>query len=344
MQFTYGQDRQRTVSRFFGGNILQKYIHYVGNYEKEASSSGIRQLHYIAGGDGLAAIYEINNGTGSMYYVHSDHLGSYDAITNQSGTVVQNYSFDAWGRRRNVSDWTYRSVPTSYLFNVGYTGHEHLDQFGLINMNGRMYDPLLGRMLAPDNFVQAPGFTQSYNRYSYAFNNPLIYTDPSGEIVWVPIIIDAIIGAYTGGSTANGTYNPGDWDYQSGKTWGYIGGGALVGGLSARLAYNVATSGIAFSNTASIATGSFTNSVGMNLVTGGQTDISIGFGFGSYNFSNGELGYLGKKGNNTLENIGYGLGAMADLADINQLINSTDATLYTQDRYADGSKDNIYIS
>jgi hypothetical protein len=68
----------------------------------------------------------------------------------------------------------------------------------------------------------------------------------------------------------------------------------------------------------------------MNMVTGGQTPVSISFGVASYNFGTGEWGYLGKKGNSALENICYGLGAMANLADINQLINSTPATLYTE--------------
>jgi RHS repeat-associated protein len=58
-----------------------------------------------------------------------------------------------------------------------------LDGFGLINMNGRMYDPVIGRVLSPDIAVQAPGYTQSYNRYSYCMNNPLRYTDPSGWYV-----------------------------------------------------------------------------------------------------------------------------------------------------------------
>ncbi|NCU35628.1 RHS repeat-associated core domain-containing protein, partial [Candidatus Falkowbacteria bacterium] len=76
-----------------------------------------------------------------------------------------------------------------------YTGHEHLDEFGLINMNGRMYDPLLGRMLSPDNFVQAPDNSQNFNRYSYAMNNPLVYTDPDGEA----IILSGIYGMLTSG-------------------------------------------------------------------------------------------------------------------------------------------------
>ncbi len=66
--------------------------------------------------------------------------------------------------------------------NRGYTGHEMMPEFGLINMNGRLYDPALGRFLSPDNYVQEPGNSQSFNRYSYCLNNPLKYTDPSGEL------------------------------------------------------------------------------------------------------------------------------------------------------------------
>jgi len=50
----------------------------------------------------------------------------------------------------------------------------------LIHMNGRVYDPTLGRFLSPDPFIQAPEFSQSLNRYSYVLNNPLSLTDPSG--------------------------------------------------------------------------------------------------------------------------------------------------------------------
>lgn len=104
------------------------------------------------------------------------------------------YSFDAWGRRRQAAHWdNYDLSAEPELFaGRGFTGHEHLPEFGLINMNGRLYDPLLGRMLSPDNYVQLPDFTQNFNRYSYGFNNPLVYTDPSGEIVWAPIIAFAV--------------------------------------------------------------------------------------------------------------------------------------------------------
>gem|GEM_PF-2155017 len=168
---------------------MKKTTYYAGDYEEEViPGQSVRKLHYIAGGDGLAAIFVKNGENDTMYYVHTDHLGSFDVITDQSGTVVQNYSFDVWGRRRNHTNWTYTSVPTAYLFSRGFTGHEHLDQFALINMNGRMYDPLLARFLAPDNYVQAPDFSQSFNRYSYCLNNPLIYIDPFGEKWWKTLL------------------------------------------------------------------------------------------------------------------------------------------------------------
>jgi hypothetical protein len=58
-------------------------------------------------------------------------------------------------------------------------------------MNGRLYDPLVGRFLSPDNYVQSPDFTQSFNRYAYCINNPLKYTDPSGDIIFT--ILAAVI-------------------------------------------------------------------------------------------------------------------------------------------------------
>ncbi len=86
-------------------------------------------------------------------------------VTDVSGNVVAEQNFDAWGRKRNVSTWDYAGVQTvpDWLYR-GYTGHEHLPEFGLINMNARLYDPVLGRMLSPDNEV-GDG-TQGFNRYN----------------------------------------------------------------------------------------------------------------------------------------------------------------------------------
>ena len=100
-------------------------------------------------------------------------------IVNAATSEVKNYSFNPWGMPRDATNWT-QSFSGELFADRGYTGHEHLTEFNLINMNGRVYDPILGRFLSPDPFVQAPGYPNNYNRYSYALNNPLRFTDPSG--------------------------------------------------------------------------------------------------------------------------------------------------------------------
>ena len=149
--------------------------------------------------NGLAAICVRRNGVDSMYYVHPDRLGSYTHITNANKQVIRNLHFDPWGNVKTDTDWrTFDSTTLSGFlagtirFSRGFTGHEHYADLKIINMNGRLYDPVIARFFSPDNFVQAPGFTQSYNRYSYCLNNPLQWVDPSGEDLFAPWYKDAI--------------------------------------------------------------------------------------------------------------------------------------------------------
>jgi RHS repeat-associated protein len=124
-------------------------------------------------------------------YVHRDHLGSVDAITNSAGVVQAKFSFDPFGGRRAQTwngdlDATGLAALLAWQDNRGsrgFTNHEHLNRTGFVHMNGRVYDPRIGRFVSPDPVVQLPTFSQSYNRYSYALNNPLSYTDPSGFFV-----------------------------------------------------------------------------------------------------------------------------------------------------------------
>ncbi len=101
----------------------------------------------------------------------------------------------------------------------GYTGHEHLDRTGFIHMNGRVYDPELGRFLSPDPLVQAPGNSQSWNRYSYVFNSPLSYTDPSG---YIPEVHVTGSGPSRGGrgSVYEGGDTIGTWELGGDIGWG----------------------------------------------------------------------------------------------------------------------------
>ena len=264
----YGIDKQRRKGVFKEGNVT--FIrYYSGNYEEEISSSGkIKKIHHISGGDGLAGIYINDDGNSNFYSAYCDYQGSLLALTDINGVVKEKYAYDPWGNRRNPALWKDADTRTKFIIDRGYTLHEHLDALGLINMNGRVYDPLLGMFLSPDPYVQAPGNWLNYNRYGYCYGNPLLYTDPSGEFL-VELIVGAIIGTYIGGSIANHSYNPGKWDYSSGKTWGYMAGGAIIGAVSGVLGSYVATSGMPMANTASMLTGSYVNSIGMHMMSGG---------------------------------------------------------------------------
>ncbi len=173
---SYGVDDQRRKSVYSVGGVVKQTRYYLGDYEEEVDAAGnVRKIHYLSG-----AILIQNNGKDSLLYTYSDYQGSLMALTDESGNVDEKYAYDPWGARRNVDDWSQKDTRTHWLTNRGYTGHEHIDAFGIINMNGRVYDPLTSMFLSPDPFVQAPDSWINYNRYGYCMNNPFKYTDPSG--------------------------------------------------------------------------------------------------------------------------------------------------------------------
>jgi RHS repeat-associated protein len=159
-------------------------------------------VHYIYAGDQPVAIYKSHESSAEeTLYLHRDHLGSVVEITDEARTLVESLAYDAFGKRREPADW---DPPTSPIYANetprGYTGHEHLDDVGIVHMNGRVYDPELGRMLSADPYVQFAGDSQSYNRYSYVLNNPLSLTDPSGFCVAAgPACPSSGFGSFAGG-------------------------------------------------------------------------------------------------------------------------------------------------
>ena len=181
--FTYNSDGQRAKMAVTqnGSTILTRW--YAGSrYSKETAGSTTKEYTWI-GGDAYSApcLAVKQSGTTTYYYLLRDNLGTITHITDASGNVVSEYSFDAWGRRRDKDDWSYTlSGEPAFFADRGFTGHEWLPWFNLYNMNGRLYDPTVGRFLSPDPIIADQTNTQEYNRYSFALNNPLKYTDPSG--------------------------------------------------------------------------------------------------------------------------------------------------------------------
>jgi len=189
IEFFYGPDQELTREVYSESNVITSIRYRLGRqYEliTDKDNNKIKEVAYIDGFDGLAAA-QVKTYAGDtvhveVYYAHTDHLGSILALTNASGNLVERRSYDAWGQPRSISTGLPLSpdAVAAQIISRGFTGHEHLSYFGLVNAQGRVYDPALGRFLSPDPFIQAPDFTQSFNRYSYCVNNPLVLTDQNG--------------------------------------------------------------------------------------------------------------------------------------------------------------------
>jgi RHS repeat-associated protein len=185
---TYNADNQRALMIVTqgSGTILTRW-YPTGSYIKETAGSVTKEYTFIGGDSYTAPIVAITqSGTTTYYNILRDYLGNITHIVNATtGAVTAEYSFDSWGRMRNPSTWVNYapgSEPVLFVAGRGFTGHEHLPWFNLINMNGRVYDPLIAMFLSPDNYVQNPDLTQNFNRYGYCLNNPLKYSDPSGML------------------------------------------------------------------------------------------------------------------------------------------------------------------
>ena len=201
-QFKYDPDGniyQRDTSWTENGNSYTESVVYIGAYELSSEIHPTKSFstEKVKVGSNIIRIDSIELdllGNASEHsgveYAHRDHLGSIEAVTNDVGAVMDYMAYEPFGARKS-KHWTQNlgsAESTSLLLRTlahdrkvrGFTDHQHLDRTGFIHMKGRVYDPVLGRFLSPDPIVQAPTNSQSWNRYSYVFNSPLVYTDPSG--------------------------------------------------------------------------------------------------------------------------------------------------------------------
>ncbi|MEW5249260.1 RHS repeat-associated core domain-containing protein [Microbulbifer sp. 2201CG32-9] len=243
--FFYGPDRSRykRVDDSGSGTVITLQLGGVEKVIERDSNGAFVKGYYRRTLAGVAverldlAADDSVTGTG-IQYLHKDLQGSLDVITDSNGQVAQDaggnkqvFSFDAWGKRRNALSWAQISGGPQGIVsalsvgsfnhlttNRGFTGHEMLDEVGLIHMNGRVYDPNLARFVSADPVVDGVTSVQGYNRYAYVHNNPLMYTDPSGYSSWskyrdsvVKPVVALVITIYSAGTA-------------SGAAWGYFGG------------------------------------------------------------------------------------------------------------------------
>lgn len=215
MTIEYGPDLERCYSILKQGNTILRKVTYMDDYEKVVANGVTREFYYL---DGDVIVIR-QNGTVYAYQSFKDNLGSILSVVDENGSKVFSAEYDAWGKQTV-------SVNTIGLIR-GYGSHEMLNEFCLINMNGRVYDPVLGRFLSPDKYVQEGDNSQNYNSYSYCLNNPLKYADPSGNVfVLDDFIAITAMGAMMGAMNAAMSDKP-------------IWKGALLGAASTAATYGI---------------------------------------------------------------------------------------------------------
>jgi len=281
-EITYGPDQQRILTVLWKNNQLVHLITYGRDYEERYLTTHIARYYYVSGTDGNAAVYVSDPGyQEKAYCIETDHLGSITALYDQYGTKCFSASYDVWGKRTvDISNFD---------FDRGFTGHEHIDEIDLINMNGRMYEPNLGRFISVDPYVQEPDNPQNYNRYSYCLNNPLKYTDPDGELFWEAVLIGAAIFG-TGNTIVHGIRGDiGD----VGDGLKFFAQGALAGAALGATWYLAPSIPVVGNAIQSYMTYSFQLKVGMTAVSA-ASGIGIGIATGNWNpLKNSAMMFLG---------------------------------------------------
>jgi len=170
--FTYDGDGNKVKQEYTNGSSsLTTYYYAGGAYEvqTDGTSETVRQ-YYAIGGVSVGMTTD-----GVMSYFLTDHLGSIVAVTDNAGTLISETRYMPFGEVRT-------DVGTISETNYGYTNQEVVSYIKLMFFKSRWYSPELGRFVSPDSIVPDPTNSQSWNRYSYVNNRPMILTDPSGHM------------------------------------------------------------------------------------------------------------------------------------------------------------------
>jgi len=290
ISFTYGADRARW-KREDVKNQKKTTTTYIGNVERVQGDDGFIEWRRTVGD--VVFTYRtsstnqlVTNGS-NVAYLYKDHLGSVDVITNAVGqlNVTNSMGFDPWGARRDGDTWADMTedqrIAALYINGAmvfkqpitqqGFTGHEMLDDMGIIHMNGRIYDPHIGRFLQADPHVDGARDTQGFNRYSYLQNNPLNATDPTGFFKlrqWVGLIV-AVVATVVCENAACGQY-----------AYVWIGGASGAASAAAN-GQNILLGAFTGALTGAVGAGTSWSGFFTRGLVGGVTSVMMGGKFGN---------------------------------------------------------------
>jgi RHS repeat-associated protein len=173
----YSADEERVVKREQRAGGGEKVTLTIGDlYERVTTPNGVEHHYKIYGATGQIAdvVRHGSNDEGEVTYLHSDQLGSPRVLTDASGSVIESRDFEPFGKEAAAVDWNATGIK------AGFTSHSQDNDLGLINMKGRLYDPVIGQFTSADPFISNPFSALGWDRYAYVQNNPLAFLDPSG--------------------------------------------------------------------------------------------------------------------------------------------------------------------
>ena len=165
--------------RLYKRETPDQTIYYVsGDYEKvfDKATGKVSEKSYLSNN----AAVETSESGRELRYMHHDRLTSITAITDGAGAIIEERGFDAFGAPLDAEWRSNRGFLNGTFSDRGFTSHKHMDEHKVIHMDGRLYNPLLGRFFSVDPIIQDPKNTQSQNAYTYVMNNPLSMIDPTG--------------------------------------------------------------------------------------------------------------------------------------------------------------------
>ena len=184
--FTYSHAGTQVMRVDIDRNGKTTTIKLAGLEHVTKPDGSVQCHHHVSNNVQVTTPCDGNPNHREVTYIGFDQQGSVNVLMDATGALLKGdagrQSYDAFGLRR-FGNWT--AAPRghdwgSQALEQGYTGHAELGGLGLVQTPARMYDPYLGRFLSADPTIQNVQYSQSINRYSYAGNNPLALTDPSG--------------------------------------------------------------------------------------------------------------------------------------------------------------------
>lgn len=179
-QFNYGPEHERAKMISGNGTNVGKITYYAGDIEVETDANGVVTAAKTYWPMGLGVDIDAPGAATQRLWTHRDRQGSVKVSTDATGALVERLNYDAWGNRRYLSGIGISTSIGDNTDNKGFTGQVMLDNVDLIHLNGRVYDPMVGRFLSGDPLISQADNGQSYNRYSYVLNDPIDLIDPSG--------------------------------------------------------------------------------------------------------------------------------------------------------------------